>query len=130
MDRVFIVMADEREYCSNQWVVGVFSTEAAAEDCRAKAQARTDEVHAKIRALGEEEGIPARWRDVCISKEQKDELEALEHPAWLAALQKLKREFFPEDPDAEVSWDGTLHYTVEEWSVDSREVVGHKRCRF
>jgi len=97
MKTVFIVMADSWEYCTKQWVCGVFSTKQAAEDHRNKAQLRADAVYEKIRALGEEDGIPATWR---------------------SALQELKREAFPEDPNAYLGWDGTMHYTVQEWSVD------------
>lgn len=132
MDRVFIVMAEERGYCTNQWVIGVFSKKELAEGWRAKAQARADTVHQKIRALGEDEGIGASWRTVCITAEWESAHEDCKCATgeWFDVLQKLKCELFPEDPDAQVEWDCTMHYTVQEWSVDSREVVGHKRTRF
>lgn len=118
METVFIVMADRQEYCTNQWVCGVFTAREKAEEHRDKAQARADEAHAKIRAMGEEDGIPARWRDVCLSDAQRRELEELDHPAWLARLKAIKRATFPEDPNAEFGWDGTMTYTVQEWAVD------------
>ena len=132
MQTVFIVLADEQGSCTQQWSIGVFSKREEAEELRGKAQVRADEVHMKIRALGEDKGIPATWRDVCITKECRDRLEAHgpNYRAQFGELQKLKRELFPEDPDAEIGWDCTLHYTVEEWSVDSMKVIGHKRCRF
>jgi hypothetical protein len=118
MDRVFIVMAEERGYCSHQWVCGVFSGKEAAEEHRDKAQAKADEVHAKIRALGEDEGIPATWRDVCIPKDWAKAREDCHHHVWLEEVHKFKKELFPEDPDAQIEWDCTMHYSVQEWGVD------------
>ena len=120
MTTVFIVMADAWEYCTNQWVIGVFTDREKAEAHCAQAQARADAVHAKIRALGEEDGIPATWRDVCITEEWKRAHAHLKRKdgEWFKALKQLKRETFPEDPNAYLGWDGTMHYTVQEWSVD------------
>ncbi len=130
MDNVFIVMAEERGYCTSEWIVAVFSKKGKADDLRGRAQARADAAHEKLRALGEEEGTGACWQHIFVTPEWTKAHEDCGHPVYLEELYKLKGECFPEDPDAEIGWGTTMHYTVQEWSVDSMATVGHKRRRF
>jgi len=119
MDNVFIVMAEERGYSSRKWLLGVFTEEWRALELRDKAQVRADAVHAKIRALGIEEGLGASWRDVGTPPGWEAAHEECEGSAWFEELHLLKAACFPEDPDASVEWDCTMHYEVQEWPVDS-----------
>lgn len=130
MENVFVVVAEENGYCSDHWVIGVFSTSRKAREWRDAAQACADVVYKKIRALGEEEGPGATWRDVCMSAEWEVVRAGWETSDWFDAVKELKRQVNPYDPDMEVGWDCIMHYTVQEWSVDSRDVVGHRRTRF
>ncbi len=130
MGNAFIVVANERGYCEDHWIIGVFSTPEKAWECRDGAQQCADDVHKKIRALGEEDGIIADWRTVCLPKTWDDDHAEYSTDERFAALKELKRQANPYDPDMEVGWECTMRYEIQEWSVDTRDVVGHRRTRF